>query len=136
MPTPETLRRRIEARLGEQRRLVTQLLELREQLPGSLFARYGRCGKSTCACSDGRGHGPYYVLSNRSGGRGTFTYIGKGQITKTRELVHRYKRFRTGLERLHSLNEDLVKLLRKYQQHSAARASQTLSSRAGYEKSR
>jgi len=136
MPTPEALRGRIEARLAEQRRLVTQLLELREQLPGSLFARYGRCGKSNCACAEGRGHGPYYVLSNRSGGRGSFTYIGRGRVTEARDLVHRYRRFRTGLNRLHSLNEGLVKLLREYQERSAARAARALSTRASHEKSR
>jgi hypothetical protein len=136
MPSSSALRTRIEARLAEQRRLVTQLLELRDQLPGSVFARYGRCGKSNCSCAEGRGHGPYYVLSNRSGGQGSFMYIGRGRVTKTRELVHRYKRFKVGLSRLHALNDDLVALLREYQQFSAADAARALSSRSAQEKSR
>ncbi len=61
--------------LLEQRLLVEKLLRLREQLQGSLFARYGVCGKENCICRQGRKHGPYYVLSTRSGGKGGFAYL-------------------------------------------------------------
>ncbi len=67
MPSAEEIRRHIRAQLGDQQVLVRSLLALREQLQGSLFERYGVCGKPNCACRLGRRHGPYYVLSSRSG---------------------------------------------------------------------
>ena len=123
---PDTLRRRIQARLADQRKLVERLLELREQIPGSLFARYGRCGKPGCACAEGRGHGPYYVLSQRSGGRGRFSYVDRGRANEAREQVRRYRQFRTGLRRLKGLNEELVALLRRYQERTAEQAGKSL----------
>jgi hypothetical protein len=125
--TPDNLKRRIEARLREQRRLVANLLELREQLPGSLFSRYGRCGKRGCACSGGGPlHGPYWVLSRRSGGRGSFTYVERGLVGRTRQMVGRYRRFRDGLKRLRGVNEELVELLRRLQDERVTRAGREL----------
>src|SRR5260370_15882883 len=66
----DQIRRRVREKLREQRALVEELLREREQLRGSLFERWAVCGKEGCACREGRRHGPYYVLSTRSGGRG------------------------------------------------------------------
>ena len=123
---PDTLKRRIRSRLTDQRLLVERMLELREQVPGSLFARYGRCGKPSCTCAGGRGHGPYYVLSHRSGGRGRFAYVARGRAGEARQLVRRYRQFRTGLRRLRGINEELVVLLRRYQERTAEQAGRSL----------
>lgn len=121
------LERRIESRLREQRRLVESLLDLKEQLPGSLFSRYGRCGKAACACAAGGPlHGPYWVLSRRSGGRGSFAYVERGTVGRTRRMVARYRRFREGLRRLRGVNDELVDLLRRYQDARIRRASRDL----------
>lgn len=125
--TADGLERRIEARLREQRRLVDSLLALKEQLPGSLFSRYGRCGKPNCACATGGPlHGPYWVLSRRSGGRGSFAYVERGGVGRTRRMVARYRRFRDGLRRLKSLNDELLELLGRYQDARARRATREL----------
>lgn len=113
--TPDELRRRIRRRLQEQRNQVKQLLQQREQLQGSLFARYGVCGKEGCACRTGQRHGPYYVLSVGTGGTGSFRYLSPAQAERARGQVARYKRFRTGMRRLKTINEEIVKLLRRYQ---------------------
>jgi hypothetical protein len=118
----DLLRQRVLARLEEQRQLVQALLALREQLPGSLFARYGVCGKPSCACQLGHKHGPYYVLSTRSGGRGGFAYLESKQVREARTLVARFREFRRGLARLRKLNEELVGLLKRYQSAQARRA--------------
>lgn len=115
MLDPEVLRRRVRARLAEQRALVESLLDLREQLGGSLFARWGQCGKPSCACREGRKHGPYYVLSTRSGGRGGFAYLQVAEAEQARDLVDRHREFREGLRKLHKINVQLVELLRRYQ---------------------
>jgi hypothetical protein len=115
--TPELLRDRIRETLAEQRRLVASLLRLREQLQGSLFVRYGQCGKAGCACqTEGRRHGPYYVLSTRTGGRGSFSYLDASAARDARQQVARYRSFRAGLKGLQRVNGSLVVLLRRYQQ--------------------
>jgi hypothetical protein len=108
----ETIRRTVRARLAEQRSLVRLLLQQREQLQGSLFPRYGLCGKLSCICRTGRRHGPYYVLSSR----GAFAYLDAEDVTRARALIARHRQFRRGLARLRRLNAELVVLLRRYQQ--------------------
>src|SRR5262245_27799159 len=119
------LRGHVRERLREQRRLVRTLLALREQVQGSVFGRYGRCGKPDCACRGARPHGPYYVLSGASGGRG-FAYLERGQLGRARVLVRRSREFRRGLRRLRTLNRDLVLLLRRYQHSTLARGLERL----------
>ena len=114
--TPDQIRVRIRETLAEQRRMVASLLRLREQLHGSLFVRYGQCGKTGCACQAGRRHGPYYVLSTRTAGRGTFSYLDAPTARGARQRVARYRAFRTGLKGLKRVNTTLVDLLRRYQQ--------------------
>jgi hypothetical protein len=118
--------RRVRELLLEQRRLVAALLGLREQLRGSLFTRWGRCGKAGCACRSGRPHGPYYVLSTRSAGKGAFTYLAHEQVTRARRLVAGFRRFRAGVRRLRSLNRELLRLLGRYQKAAAQTAPRRL----------
>src|SRR5512134_2288419 len=110
--TPDEIRQRVRARLQEQRTLVEELLRRREQLAGSLFVRFGVCGKQGCVCRTGQKHGPYYVLSTRSGGKGGFAYLEQERVAEARELVRAY---RAGMKRLRRVNEQLVELLRRYQ---------------------
>jgi hypothetical protein len=126
MINADVLRRRVRERVAEQRDLVRGLLRLREQLAGSLFARYGECGKENCRCRQGEKHGPYYVLSTRSGGQGGFAYLDAGRAEEARTLVARHREFRSGLRRLRRLNLEIVALLRRYQTVTARRAVRKL----------
>ncbi len=113
----DQIRRRVREKLREQRELVEDLLrERREQLQGSLFERWAVCGKEGCACRQGRRHGPYYVLSTRSGGKGGFAYLEGSQAAEARELVKRHRAFRAEMRRLKRVGEQLVTLLRRYQE--------------------
>ncbi len=127
----EQLGRRVRARLAEQRLLVHSLLRLRAQVAGSLFARYGRCGKAGCACQRGRGHGPYFVLSQRRGGLGSFSYLDAGQAEDARALLAAARDFRRGLKRLRQVNAELVVLLRRYQRATARAGQRRLGLEAG-----
>ncbi|HXK08090.1 MAG TPA: DUF6788 family protein [Vicinamibacteria bacterium] len=120
---PEEIRQRVRERLQEQRALVEDLLRQREQLAGSLFVRFGVCGKEGCVCRTGQRHGPYYVLSTRSGGKGGFTYLEASQMAEARELVKAYREYRSGMRRLRRVGERLVVLLRQYQDASARRGT-------------
>ena len=126
MDDPDDLRRRVRARLQEQRKVVRSLLQARAQLPGSVFTRYGRCGKPGCTCRRGPGHGPYYVLSSRSRGKGGFAYLDASRAREARGLVARARSFRTGLRRLQKINLELLDLLRRYQIAMASRGGQRL----------
>jgi Family of unknown function (DUF6788) len=119
--TPEAIRERVRARLTEQRGLVRDLLRRRELLAGSLFERWGTCGKQGCACRTGRKHGPYYVLSTRSGGQGGFAYLDEDQMAEARALVKAYREYRRGLKKLRRVNEQVLDLLRRYQEETVRR---------------
>ena len=121
MMSAVAIRRRVQERLSEQRVLVRDLLRRREQLRGSLFERYGVCGKENCVCRTGRRHGPYYVLSTRTSGKGGFAYLEGPRAEEARALVTRYREFKAGLRRLRRTNAELVTLLRRYQQAMARR---------------
>lgn len=123
MLSADAIRTRVRERLAEQRRVVGQLLKLREQLGGSLFARYGVCGKDSCACRAGRKHGPYLVLSTRSGGKGDFAYLDGRQARDARGLVSRHREYRRGMRRLKRVNEELVALLKRYQAATTRQAT-------------
>ncbi|HET6900796.1 MAG TPA: DUF6788 family protein, partial [Vicinamibacteria bacterium] len=96
MLSAEAIRTRVRSRLAEQRQLVSTLLRQRAQLQGSLFVRHMECGKPACACHTGRKHGPYFVLSNRSRGRGSFASLDAEEAVRARALVRRYQEFRRG----------------------------------------
>ena len=120
---PDDIRQRVRARLQEQRGLVEDLLRRRQQLAGSLFVRFGVCGKPGCACSSGQKHGPYYVLSTRSGGRGGFAYLDASQMAEARSLVKAFREYRTGMRRLRKVSGEIVVLLRRYQAASSREGS-------------
>lgn len=117
--TPDDIRERVRARLQEQRALVEDLLRRRAQLAGSLFVRFGVCGKEGCACRSGQKHGPYYVLSTRSGGRGGFAYLDASRLAEARALVKASREYRAGMRRLRRVGEQIVVLLRRYQDATA-----------------
>ena len=121
--TPDGIRDRVRARLQEQRALVEELLRRREQLAGSLFVRFGVCGKASCVCQTGQKHGPYYVLSTRSGGRGGFAYLQAEQAEAARSLVTASREYRAGMRKLRKLGEQLVVLLRRYQEETTRQGS-------------
>jgi uncharacterized protein DUF6788 len=126
MLNSEEIRARVQQRLREQRLLVRDLLRRREQLGGSLFARYGVCGKENCVCRTGPRHGPYYVLSTRSTGKGGFSYLEGRRAEEARNLVKRHQEFKAGLRRLRRVNAELMALLRRYQQLMARRGGRRM----------
>jgi hypothetical protein len=122
----EQIRERILKRLQEQRELTQSLLRQREQLGGSLFVRYGACGKEACTCRHGRGHGPYYVFSTRSGGSGSFVYLSRDDWRKAKDLVARSREFRRALQKLRKVNMEVTTLLRRYQSDSSRSSARGL----------
>ena len=84
-----------------------------------MFARYGECGKAGCACQQGEKHGPYYVLSSRSAGKGAYVYLDGERVDEVKDLVQQSRAFRQGMARLRKLNQELVVALKPYQKATA-----------------
>jgi hypothetical protein len=116
---PAVLRKQVQRLLARQQELVRGLLAQRELVQGSLFTRYGTCGKEGCACREGKGHGPYFVLSARSKAGGAFVYLSKEQAQEARRLVTAGRNYRLGVARLKALNEELIELMKRYQRAQA-----------------
>ena len=59
------------------------VVEARRQGRVTLRLEHVRCGKASCHCTAGEGHGPYWYAYSRKAGRLTSEYVGKdaGQYT-------------------------------------------------------
>ncbi|MBN2370817.1 MAG: hypothetical protein JXO72_10025 [Vicinamibacteria bacterium] len=126
MTNVERVRRKARQKLAEQRGIVRSLLKTREQIVGSLFVRYAECGKKDCACSRGKRHGPYYILSTGPGAQGGSAYLDSIQAGRAHRLVRRNREYRNGLRQLRRVNADLVALLRRYRNEMANRGRSML----------
>ena len=115
-PQIDQLRGQARRLLAEQRALVGTLLKLREQIGGTLVERYVECRKVGCACREGQRHGPYFILSTRSAGRGGYAYLKRPQVAHARQLVQRHQGFQKGLRQLRRVNQELVTVLRRYRE--------------------
>lgn len=122
----DQIREQAKELLVAQRATVRSLLRLRAQLGGSLLMRYAECGKEGCACREGERHGPYFILSTRSGGKGGFSYLPQSQVSVARTLVQRHREFQDGFRRLKQINEGLLALLRRYRTAAARQGERSL----------
>lgn len=77
--------------------LHSQLASIGELRPGSLNERFLRCGKASCRCADPQhpGHGPYWSLTFKSGGKTVTRSVPHHALEQTRQQIAEYKRFRT-----------------------------------------
>ncbi len=90
--------------------LLRKLPSLTEILRGSLIERYKRCGKQTCWCATGKGHGPKYYLSvSRPGAsRPEMDYVPQEYKEHVELLLANYKSAREILEDICSINRELL----------------------------
>src|SRR5271170_7970522 len=92
------------------RDLLRSLPPLDTLLRGSLIERYKRCGKQTCWCATGKGHGPKYYLSvSRPGAsRPEMDYVPQEYKEQVELLLSNYKLVREILEDVCSINRELL----------------------------
>ena len=127
MPTPPAIPA-IQDRL-EQVRL--QLASIGPVRPGSLASRFRRCGKPGCRCAapDSPGHGPYWTLTFKSGGKTVTRAIPPHALAQTRQQIAEYKRFRTLAGEFVELSEQLCQAQLQQGRESAAEAKKKPSRR-------
>lgn len=89
--------------------LLNQLAAISEFRPGSLVARFRKCGKPTCHCAreGDPGHGPSWSLTRYSGGKTVTKIIPLTHVDATKEQLDRYHEFQ---QVMHEYVETNVKL--------------------------
>src|SRR5205823_14539006 len=90
--------------------LLRQLPPLQSILSDSLIERSKRCGKPSCKCADGPGHGPKYYLSvSYPGLRPQMDYVPQESYAKTAEFLANYHQAREILEEICEINRELLR---------------------------
>ena len=104
--------------------LHSQLASIGELRPGSLNKRFLRCGKPSCRCADpdNPGHGPYWSLTFKSGGKTVTRSVPPQALERTRQQVAEYQRFRSLTAEFVEVSEQLCQA--RLVQSTAATAEQ------------
>jgi hypothetical protein len=90
--------------------LKSQLSQIGEMRPGSLVARFRKCGKPSCRCAKkgAQGHGPSYSLTRPVAGKTVTRIIPAGPaVEQTRQQLEEYHRFRQLVQQLLSVSEQI-----------------------------
>ena len=90
--------------------LKSQLSQIGEMRPGSLVARFRKCGKPSCHCAKkgSQGHGPSYSLTRPVAGKTVTRIIPAGPaVEQTRQQLEEYHRFRQLVQQLLNVSEQI-----------------------------
>jgi hypothetical protein len=93
--------------------LTTAIAQIGDMRPGSLVARYRRCGKTSCHCAKkgARGHGPSYSLTHPVAGKTITHIIPAGlAVEVTQRQLNEYHRFRELVQQLIRVSEQICDL--------------------------
>jgi len=93
--------------------LTAALAQVGDMRPGSLVARFRKCGKPTCRCAKkgAKGHGPSFSLTHAVAGKTVTHVIPTGPaVERTRQQVDEYHRFRTLVQQLVAVSEQICEL--------------------------
>lgn len=77
---------------------------------GNVAENFRRCGKKGCACADPDhpGHGPRHLLTRSIDGKTKSTHLRPGpELEKAQHEVVNYKRFRTLVDEIVDVNEQI-----------------------------
>jgi Family of unknown function (DUF6788) len=98
--------------LLEQREMLTSGLPAFAQIVrGSLVTRYRRCGKPTCHCAQGRGHGPaHYLVVTLKPGKTEQILLSEEMLPVARQFLGNYRRWWAALEKVSAVNRRLLRL--------------------------
>lgn len=99
-------------KLLEQRQiLASELPPFAEIVRGSLVTRYRRCGKATCHCVRGPGHGPaHYLVVTLKAGKTEQILLSEEMLPVARQFLNNYNRWWTALEKVAAVNRRLLRL--------------------------
>jgi hypothetical protein len=73
--------------------------------------RYRQCGKPTCHCVKGGGHGPaHYLVVTLQPGKTEQILLSEEMLPVARRFLDNYKRWRAALEKVSAVNRRLLRL--------------------------
>src|SRR6202035_5067468 len=78
---------------------------------GSLSETYKRCGRSSCHCNSGPGHGPKRYLSTvaRTGERPRLGYVPNATYPQVAEYLTNYRELQEMLNEICAINAELLR---------------------------
>jgi len=94
--------------LAYRRQLAAGLCDAELVLAGTLTQQARRCGKPSCACAGGAGHGPYTYFSPRRLDRGRLRYVPAGLVAVVRGYLARGGRAEAALAGVCAVNAELL----------------------------
>jgi hypothetical protein len=99
-------------KLFEQRQiLASELPPFADIVRGSLVTRYRRCGKASCHCARGPGHGPaHYLAVTLKAGKTEQILLSEEMLPVARQFLNNYKRWWAALEKVSAVNRRLLRL--------------------------
>jgi hypothetical protein len=100
----------LEALREKRDQLTASLAHIDDLRPGFLTARFRKCGKPNCHCTQkgSPGHGPSYSLTHRIGGKTITQVIPQGPaIERTKAQIAEYRRFRYLVRELIAVSEQI-----------------------------
>jgi hypothetical protein len=91
--------------------LAAGLPSFAEIVRGSLVTRYRRCGKPTCHCVKGRGHGPaHYLVVTLKRGKTEQILLSEDMLPAAVQFLDNYKRWWAAVEGVSAVNRRLLRL--------------------------
>ena len=93
--------------------LTAAIAQIHDMRPGSLVARFRKCGKPSCHCAKkgAKGHGPSYSLTHPVAGKTVTRIIPAGaDVEVARRQVEEYHRFRELVQQLIAVSEHICDL--------------------------
>lgn len=113
--------------------LKSQLSQVGEMRPGSLVARFRKCGKPSCHCAKkgSKGHGPSYSLTRPVAGKTVTRIIPAGPaVEQTRQQLQEYHRFRQLVQQLLSVSDQICDWQLRHAQPETEGAKKNLTRRS------
>lgn len=109
---------RLSALRSRRHLILQQLTTIKDFRPGSLVARFRKCGKPYCHCArDGsRGHGPSWSLTRPVNGKTITRIIPKAAVEQTRTQIADYHHFQDTVHELIETNVQICDALLELQQ--------------------
>lgn len=103
---PETLSSR-------RKEICDELASIGDLRPGSLVARYRKCGKANCHCAkeEGGGHGPSWSLTHKVDGKTVTKIIPPNAVAQTQKHIAEYRRLRKLTGELVEVSEGLCDVM-------------------------
>jgi len=118
-------------------RIEKQLLNERGPfIPGAIIERYGRCGKPTCRCHQGKLHGPYSALSRPVEGRSEVIHLTAETRSEIEGSVRRYQSYQRCLTEWRKTIRELEGLFTKLRESQVKELPRSVSKRKKKRKTR